>query len=296
MEILTWVVREFWGKKWSKNILYFSLFIHYEVSHECWSLDPEPNVHFVVALAKYVPMVRAMCRSECEILLSCDQVAFHACFDPNANTTVDTKSENQVWILHSLKVFHKGKDREQQSCGKGPEATSSTAGQEQYFLMPDLQTQSAYLFRKLLKFIKITTCWQFGWEVPESNPVPSSWASCVEQFLTPKLCCLSAQIVFMLRSIIYFHMLSYPVVLHGRCSSGPKTEGNGGHSMFSNVCLPYVQRWLRRNRGLLSPPCKTAWWWCLWLAFNRLSDILDLLSLIRHQVHVNQVAHVHLEL
>lgn len=71
-------------------------------------------MHFVFSLAKCVPtssMVCAMSRSECEIILSCDKEAFHGCFDPIVNTTVDTKSENQVWILCSLKVSHKGKDR-----------------------------------------------------------------------------------------------------------------------------------------------------------------------------------------
>lgn len=60
----------------------------------------------------------------------------------------------------------------------------------------------------------------------------------------------------MLKAIIYFHMLSYPVLFGGRCSSGPKMEEDREHNMFSNVCPPYVQRWLRRSRGLLSLPYK----------------------------------------
>lgn len=154
---------------WSKYSFYSSLLIcYYEVSREYWALAQEPKVHFVVSLAKWVPsssMVRAMCRSEYEILLSCDQVAFHACFDPNVNTTVGTKSENEVWILYGLEASHKGKDREAAGLQERTRAYEQHCRTRAIFLMPDLQTQSAYMFRNILKFIKITTCWQYGWEV-----------------------------------------------------------------------------------------------------------------------------------
>lgn len=56
--------------------------------------------------------------------------------------------------------------------------------------------------------------------------MPWAYASYAEQFLTAKLCCLGDQKVFMLRSIIYFHMLSHTVILGDRCSTDPKTQGD----------------------------------------------------------------------
>lgn len=78
--MLTQVVREFWEEIQSKNRFYSALFIPYDVSHEYWALGPVPNIHFVVSLVKCVSassVVHAMCWNECEILLSCDQAAFH---------------------------------------------------------------------------------------------------------------------------------------------------------------------------------------------------------------------------
>lgn len=107
----------------------------------------------MVLLAKWVPsssVVYAMCMSECETHLSRDQVAFHACFDPNVNITMGTKSE--VWILHGLEDSRKGKDTEQQDLRERQDPVSGEVKGNIF------NAKFASIFRNVLKFIKITGC------------------------------------------------------------------------------------------------------------------------------------------
>lgn len=107
----------------------------------------------MVLLAEWVPsssVVYAMCMSECEIHLSHDQVAFHACFDSNVNITVGTKSE--VWILPGLEDSPKGKDTEQQDLRERQDPVSKEVKDN------ICNAKFANIFRNLLKFTKITGC------------------------------------------------------------------------------------------------------------------------------------------
>lgn len=110
----------------------------------------------MVPLAKWVPsssVVYAMYMSACETLLSCDQVAFHACFDPSVNTTVGTKSE--VWILPSLEDSCRGKDTEQQDLRKRQDPVHREVKDNIF------NAKFANISRNILKFIKISACRQY---------------------------------------------------------------------------------------------------------------------------------------